>query len=170
MNPSRRILPPQELLKSLISYDPDTGEFRWIKTRCHRATAGNVAGTRIPNGYIVIGILGQLHLAHRLAWQITFGECPPSLDHVNQQKHDNRICNLRPATQSENGYNVTVKKSASPWPRGVYRVKSIQPSFRAQIKFGGKHLHLGCFPTPEEAGRAYQQARKDLCGEFAPTV
>ena len=87
-------------LRELLSYDPDTGLFRWSKNKGSK-DAGELAGCVSPKGYILIGIDGCLYLAHRLAWLYVHGEFPEKdIDHRDQDKSNNRICNLRLATSS----------------------------------------------------------------------
>lgn len=66
-----------------VSYDPDTGNFRWKKTS-GRGYAGEVAGAAHSKGYLYITIRGVPYLAHRLAWYVTHGSFPrQQIDHRN---------------------------------------------------------------------------------------
>ena len=89
----------QARLKKLLSYNTDTGEFRWRVTRRGAARAGSVAGCVRHDGYVRIAIDGKRYLAHRLAWLYVHGELVPELDHANGVRSDNRLDNLRPATR-----------------------------------------------------------------------
>ncbi len=95
-------------LKELLSYDPETGIFVWAKLSGRRARIGDRAGSfNLSLGYRVIGIDGERHYEHRLAWLYMTGEWPSEdLDHENCDKSDNRFSNLREATDSQNLANV----------------------------------------------------------------
>lgn len=90
----------QEVLKSLLYYDPETGIFVWLVTR-QRSPAGKEAGGYDEKGYRRICVNGTKVRAHRLAWLYMTGEWPEDqLDHINGLKDDNRFVNLREATNS----------------------------------------------------------------------
>jgi hypothetical protein len=96
-----------ERLRQLLHYDPERGVFTWLSRPAERSWNTRFAGTRAGTinglGYVVIGILGRRYKAHRLAWLYVHGEWPGrELDHINCDKSDNRIANLRPATRSQN--------------------------------------------------------------------
>lgn len=102
-----------ERLRELLTYDPETGEFRWRYTRGCRAR-GQIAGTVTCLGYLTIAIDGRKYKAHRLAWLHVHGEWPyPEIDHINRIKLDNRLVNLRRATRAENNANRVVLRKAA---------------------------------------------------------
>jgi hypothetical protein len=97
----------QSELKELLDYDPRTGIFIWKGKKGSRACKGKTAGATDAYGYIVIRINNVLYKAHRLAWFYSHGEWPETnLDHINRIKNDNRIKNLRVASQSLNMHNA----------------------------------------------------------------
>lgn len=156
--------PTQERLRELFIYDEDTGVFtRRVAVGRHGCYgAGVVAGTKSGHGYIVIGVDSKRYLAHRLAWIYANGTCPKQLDHVNGNGEDNRLCNLRPATYSQNMSNT--KPRASKYGRGIYKNKS---KYSVRINVDKKAIRLGTFETVEEAREAYRKGAKKYHGEFA---
>jgi hypothetical protein len=164
---------PEDEIRRSLSYDPDTGEIRWLRDVFNRKRASSeLAGFckefRSGNQYRLITVGGKEHLAHRLAWFLHFGEWPSgSLDHINRDGLDNRISNLRLASRSQNGANSR-KHSSNPY-KGVFPLPSGR--WRAIIstrKEGKKHIiHLGSFDTPEQAKEAYLFVARAQWGEYA---
>lgn len=151
-------------LKELLQYDPETGVFTWKRRRgAKRATAG--CYNRL--GYRLIGVDYDLHMAHRLAWLYVHGEWPPShIDHINGDPSDNRIANLRLATQSQNGANARLRSDNTSGYKGAYWFKPVK-RWMSSICKDGKQVHLGYFDTAEQAHAAYMNAAKEMFGEFA---
>lgn len=146
----------------MLEYNPDTGAITWrISRGCVRK--GAMAGTDNGFGYLRINMGGERFLAHRLAWLMFYGEWPAiHIDHINNDKRDNRITNLRLATKSENAQNVKTRKSNNTSGFiGVCYVKRLN-KWQAQIGINGKLKVLGKFRSPEMASAAYQAAKKEL--------
>lgn len=154
----------QERLKQLLRYEPKTGIFIWLKTRGCTAVKGSKAGWLVPTGYRKITVDWIGYEAHRLAFLYMTGEWPPELvDHKNLSRDDNRWTNLRLATHAQNKANQSVRCDNVAGMRGVTKRKL---AFDARIMIKGKAIHLGCFPTAQEASAAYTVAAKNLYGEF----
>jgi hypothetical protein len=120
-----------------LSYDPATGIFRWLKTS-GKGYAGAVAGTPHPKGYLQIAVRGERVLAHRLAWWFCYGEWPETqIDHKNADKTDNRIDNLREATNTQNHANRGAQRNSTSGIKGVYWWKPGQ-KWRAQISVANR--------------------------------
>lgn len=153
----------QKMLFERLVYDPETGIFTYRSRPANCVNIGDRAGTVCSEGYIKIKIAGINHSAHRLAWLYVHGTWPPKcIDHVNGIRSDNRLSNLRLATNYHNALNRRSKNSTG--FRGVERSRR---QFKAKIIVEGKSIYLGLFPSPEEAYRAYCAAAKRLHGEFA---
>lgn len=155
----------QKELKELFKYDADTGIFtRLTSTHGGRWKAGTKAGSKHSAGYTQLKIGDNVYLIHRLAWLYVHGEFPQeTLDHINGDKRDNRICNLRLATYRENNCNVPVVKGKL-LPKGVVRVGS---KYRATIYHNYKQIHLGYFTSSDLAEKAYTSAADGYQGDFA---
>jgi hypothetical protein len=156
---------PTEYLKRLISYDLETGRFTWLVSSCVRA-AGTEAGSIHASGYKVIRIGGMHYFGHHLAWLLHYGRWPVgSVDHINLDKVDNRISNLREATPPQQIGNTRVRKDSRSGIKAVTQVMSGR--WRARIRVAGKERHLGTFDTAEQATAAYSASAKEAFGEFA---
>ena len=115
------------------------------------------------SGYRMISIDGNNYCSHKLVWFYINGVWPSGqIDHINQNKSDDRIEHLRPATRSQNGCNSKGRSK-----RGLPKwVRKHGNGFQAQLKFNGKQIPLGTFSTPEEAHEVAKAKAKELHGEF----
>jgi len=144
-------------LKELLDYDPSTGIFTWRKNKSS-VKAGDIAGGKTCNGYVTICIDGSPVLAHRLAWFYCFKEWPEKgIDHINRDRSDNRLDNLREVDQTLNNFNATVRKDNTTGYRGVYVHGS---GYRARVTYQGKNHNLGTFETVEEAASKVQEFKQ----------
>lgn len=151
-------------LKELLSYSPETGEFRWIQTATRRVPAGSIAGTKKISGKpISIRIDGKHYQAHQLAWFYVHGVWACSeIDHKNGDSSCNAINNLRPVTRNGNMQNErkarrTNKRSGL---LGAYR--GARGRWFSSICVDNKPQYLGTFDTPELAHEAYLTAKRAL--------
>ena len=157
----RRMLEPARL-RELLSYDAATGEFRWIKSNSNRALAGSVAGRSTNcDGYKEIQVDKRLYKAHRLAWLFVYGEWPDQIDHINGDRCDNRIENLRNVTGALNTHNQTKPHSTNrSGALGV--VRKPNGRFQAEIRVLGRKRCLGTYGSVEAASAAYREAKLRL--------
>jgi HNH endonuclease len=149
-------------LRELLSYDPATGLFtRLVSGRGRGAIAGSVAGGKSLCGYIRIGVSGRFYMAHRLAWLYTHGVWPAGdIDHINGEKADNRLSNLRDVSTSVNMQN---QRSAQPRnASGFLGVTRHGNRFEASIKINGVNLYLGSYGSPEEAHASYLKEKRRI--------
>ena len=152
----------QPELKSLLSYDPETGDFTWLVGKM----AGKKAVSIDTKGYLLIMINYKSYKSHRLAWLYVYGTMPETdLDHINGVPNDNRICNLRECSNTENAWNTGVVSSNTSGFKGASWRKDIH-KWQAHIKINGKQKFLGYFDSREMAGQAYQSKARELHGEF----
>jgi hypothetical protein len=160
-------LPPIARIRELLDYNPATGEFRWNASQ-GRAYAGSIAGSLDSQGYLQIGIDQRRLKAHRLAWLLVNSVDPGDLriDHINGNPSDNRISNLRLATQSQNLCNRGKQRNNTSGYKGVSWEKASQ-KWQAHIKRNGRQVNLGRFDTPDEAHAAYVAAAEKLHEDFA---
>lgn len=149
-------------LAAVLAYDPETGLFTWKCDRPGGVKAGTTAGTvnRI-NGYRCIGIKGRDYYAHRLAWLFSSGDWPSGrIDHINGDKADNRLCNLRNANHSLNAQNLRrAHRDTVTGLLGAYRARG---RYESRLSVNGKTHHLGYFDSPDEAHAAYIEAKRRL--------
>jgi hypothetical protein len=153
-------------LRELLSYDPTSGHFHWLVNRRAKAKAGDLAGTAHDSGYWLICIDGRDYRAHRLAWLYVHGQMPNGmLDHINRDKRDNRIENLRECVSYINQRNTGLFSTNTSGTKGVHW-KASDSRWHASIVDRGTRYHLGDYATLPEAAAARQAAERVL---FAQT-
>ena len=144
--------------RELFSYDPDTG----VLSRLTGQKLGPVSVSPRSDGYLSIAVGGRggkrLYL-HRLAWLIATGESPEVIDHIDGNRANNRLSNLRAVTPGDNTRNAGVRKDNRSGVTGVH-LHGDGKKWAAQIKsVPGKTVHLGLFSTVAEAAAAIEAAR-----------
>jgi hypothetical protein len=149
-----------EMVLSRLSYDAATGVFRWAVDPGNALRKGANAGRRDPRGYIAVHLFGTHRLAHRLAWLVVHGRpIPAQIDHIDRDKSNNAIENLRAVNHSQNQFNAVA--------RGYY-YHSSDRKYQAFIKVNGRSRYIGRFETEEEARAAYVETHIRVAGEFSP--
>jgi hypothetical protein len=178
-----KTLPSIDLLRQLLLYHSDTGSLYWRyrmpdmfkngvkgqEASCitwNKRYANTLAGNLNENGYINIIINKKMFYAHRIIWKLYYGEEPKNLiDHINGNKADNRITNLREATYSQNQIN-RIKYNNKSGMRGVVWNNTCQ-KWQSSIMSKGLQIYLGVYDCPAAAHFVYQVASDKYHGEFS---
>lgn len=156
---------PVEDVRAAFDYDTETGIVRWAQPS-GKVRAGDLAGSRRARGYINISFRSTNVLAHRLIWAISHGEWPTEqIDHINGDRSDNRICNLRLASQTQNMANVGPRSYSRSGLKGIFQTK--RGRWRAAIGVAGVRKYLGIFGNKADALAAYNIAAREAYGDFA---
>jgi hypothetical protein len=152
-----------ERLREVLDYSPESGLLVWKTLMARNNNIGRPAGGPDKHGYICLNLDKKRYYAHRLAWFHFYGEWPKAcIDHINGNPADNRITNLRDVPQLLNMQNrrAAATKRKHKLPLGVIANASPINPFTARIRINGQPTHLGNFPTPEAAHRAYVEAKR----------
>ncbi|EOW6163946.1 TPA: HNH endonuclease [Klebsiella pneumoniae] len=153
-------------LRALLTYDKDTGVFR-RNTSSGGQEIGSIAGTISKHGYIRIRIKNKAYFAHRLAWLYEYGVWPENeIDHINGEKSDNRLINLREASRSGNNHNKKHQKNSASGVKGVSWSKK-DKRWHARCRANKQTVYFGSFMDLEEAMLAVIKAREKYHGKFA---
>jgi hypothetical protein len=146
------------ILKEMLDYNKDTGIFTWKIDRSSLAKKGIKAGSISSDNYVLLTLFNKQYKAHRIAWLFVNGSMPTNhIDHINGNKQDNRIDNLRLVTHSENSKNLSIDKRNKSGKTGVcWHVLS--KKWIASISIDKKLKHLGYFDNIEDAILARKNA------------
>jgi HNH endonuclease len=142
---------------------PETGYFKWKKRR--GVQEGRWAGTVSSHGYRVIAVGGKMWREHRIVYLVNHGTLPYLLDHIDGDKLNNALDNLREATQAQNMRNAKKHKNSSSSYIGVTRSKG--KFWVAQISLNQRNTILYHGQDEIEAAKAYNEAALKHFGEFA---
>ena len=177
---AKKPLPSAETLRQLLRYEPETGKLFWkhrpreffscdwsFKAWNTTWETKEAFTCRNSYGYFRGSIFNRSYQAHRIAWAIFNGTWPEhQLDHIDNDRANNRIANLRDATNSQNHMNKPASSANSSGFKGVDWSKKDRV-WRARIKVRGKGIHLGHFHCVDDAAKAYAKASTVYHGEFA---
>ncbi len=157
--------------KEFLSYDPESGVLTWKKrvNKYSRVKIGGAAGSLHPDGGLRIQLKGKKYLAHRLAFLMSHSFLPTFIDHINGERTDNRIKNLRECTNAQNCTNRGANKNNTSGYKGVSWERR-DKKYKAQIALDNKKVYLGLHNCKHEAARVYNLAARMYHGhEFCYT-
>lgn len=155
----------QEFLRALFLYRPDGTLVRKVTTN-PRAPVHGPSGSPNKAGYLRTRVAGKLYYNHHLVWFLHHGTWPKALDHINGNRADNRLENLRLCNQTQNMQNAAIRKSSKTGVKGVdWRPE--KNKYRARIVVDGRAINLGHFDSLQEAQFAVENARALYHGEFS---
>lgn len=170
-------LPEQMMLQKLLHYNPETGKLLWsrrsvedfaataARTRewqqkwWNKRFADTEVGSVSNEGYLCARIMGGTYKVHRLVWKLMHGEDPAFVDHINGNRADNRLCNLRSVPRSENAKNKSAVRGKE---EGDVGISLRNGKWRARISDSGRLIQLGTFETKGEAMAARRAAEVAL--------
>lgn len=142
-------------------YEPSTGNFQHMSTKPNRGVI------KTAKGYVRVFVGKKYYMAHHLVWLLHTGTLPnKQIDHINGKRDDNRFSNLREVSALENSQNQRrAHKTSSTGMLGVSPIRQaglVSKRWKAQIKVGGRSIHLGTFASPADAHQAYIAAKRGL--------
>lgn len=161
--------PTFERVRELFEYNGDTGVLSWKVTAPNRSAGKSVGESLLKDGYRRVSVDDSSWAQHRVIWLYVHGYWPPGeIDHINCNRTDNRIANLRLANRSQNASNARKSKNNTSGFKGVGLHKHHgKYRWRAAISIDGKQKTLGHRDTPDEAYKLYCAAAHKFKGEFA---
>lgn len=156
--------PPVDMIRKVVQYEPESGIFKWTKRDAslfkggksqadswNNRFAGKSAFSTKRDGYLCASIFNVSYSAHRVAWAISHGYWPiQEIDHINGDRSDNRLANLRLADRSEQRRNCSVSKRNKSGIIGVCYVAA-EKKWKAYISSEGKQINLGLYADFESA-------------------
>lgn len=161
-----KFLHAPEALRQLLRYEPETGQLFWLESRAgqhgfNKQYMGREAlAGKHPDGYKQGTLSGKSVLAHRVVWAVVYGAWPiEDIDHINGNRQDNRIENLRAVSRMENAHNVKRRSTNKSGHAGVYWSPS-NGKWVAQIMCAGRREWLGLFTTVADAAVARRDAER----------
>ena len=155
---------PIETLRELFTYDAETGVLAWRISRSNTIRVGQVvANPSATTGYLRVSVNKKMLAAHRVAWALHYGQWPEGvIDHINHNRADNRIANLRDVPRLLNNLHRSgPQKNKGDLPLGVYLHKG-RGKYYSQIQHNGHNRWLGYFPTAEAASEAHTAAKQQI--------
>jgi hypothetical protein len=163
----RRPLPSVTTLHQFFNYDPKTGILTWKTMSSTKKPAGSIAGCVNGAGYRHLQLHGSMLLVHRIAFAMTHGRWPiECCDHINGNTLDNRACNLRECTKTQNTHNSRSHTKSRSGVKGV-TWHSKRRHWYVRIMHNGRKRYFGAFKKLADAARVARSAQRELQGEFS---
>ena len=159
----RKFTPP-ERIKELFEYNQETG-IVIRKTKRAQFSAGSIVGTDHISGYLAARVDGNIYLLHRLIWCIAYGKWPDYyIDHIDGNKQNNILVNLREANHSENTQNAKTRKDNTTGIKGIHIKEN--GNYVARVQYNNKRIYLGEFESLEKASSCVEKNRLLLHEDF----
>jgi len=149
---------------NLFTYQ--NNELYWKVSPSRRASIGTLAGTINSDGYRQIAYKGKIYRSHRLIFLLHYGYSPKEVDHIDGDRCNNKITNLRGCTSSQNSQNMKLSKRNTSGVKGVYWHNQSR-QWLARVMVRGITHSLGLFDDIEVAAQIIRIKRINLHGEFA---
>ncbi len=157
----------QNYLKTILNYNPITGDLIWKISKGRRVKKDQIAGWTTSRGYREVQIDGKVYQAHRVIWLLEKGSWPEiEIDHKDLVKSNNRLDNLRPATDTQNQMNRALQKNNKSGHKGVIWHKR-DKRWYSYISVNKKHIWLGYYKEYDDAVIARKKAVSKYFGEYA---
>ena len=150
----------------MLNYNQKTGILSWKKAKSNRVKENNVVGSLSSNGGLVIGFNGKTYLVHRVIWLYVYGYMPKLIDHINGDRTDNRLCNLREADYAKNNQNAKLSKTNTTGVKNIH-IDKRTGKWCVQVRAFGIKKHFGVFSDFFEACCCAFSTRNRLHKEFA---
>ena len=153
----------QDYLKSIFDYRD--GEL-YSKVNNGKRRIGDKCGSINSNGYLQTRVSCKSYVNHRLIFLMHYGFLPKCIDHIDNNRTNNKIENLRPATISENGMNQRIRSDNTAGVKNVYFNKR-DGTWQVQITLNGKKMHFGYYKDIDYAKFVADAMRYKFFGKFA---
>jgi len=157
------IMITQELLHTIFEYKD--GCLYW-KINHKNAKKGSEIKAKSSHGYKVVTVNGKQHKVHRIIWQMNYGNLPKLIDHIDGNKENNKLCNLRPASVQQNQCNRKLQSNNTSGVKNVVYDR-FRDKWKVQIVSNGKLISIGRYDDLEAAELVAILAREKYHGNFA---
>jgi len=155
----------QQILNDLFEYRD--GLLFWkVDRRGNKLQGKQASRLKKSNGYHEVTISKKKYYAHRVIFMMFHGRWPEQIDHIDGDRSNNVLSNLREANNAQNNRNTKLRSTNTSGFKGVFYNKR-NHNYNASITVNYKSIHLGCFPTAQDAHEAYKKAALELHGDFA---
>lgn len=161
---NQEFTPSKEYLNEFLEYRD--GELFWKKKHSRTVIIGNKVGNMDSKGYLRMCINYKEFRLHRIIFLMHHGYLPEFIDHIDGNKTNNRIGNLRPATKSENAKNTQLNAKNKSGFKNVSWSKSAN-KWAVQMSIDGKNTNCGLFDDINDASKEAERLRKIYHGVFA---